>query len=656
MTHNKWWWAGLLAVMLVGAALLLTGYDAGLPLYESKDERHNLDEVYALRGLSDDTLWKPGYPPGILYVNASAQLLTEVITGDSAWDRACEVIRTVRLEGVVTNLLTGLLVAFTARKLSGNIAGLIAPLGWFVAPRVLGQVQFAFPQVYEGLFYMLALYTAILAVEKPRPRYAVISLLAGLGTVLFKYTTFPVLALGVGAALWNLRHDRRLWLRVLAVQVGLVMLVALALFTLGGAASLIGSGHVEANQFVSGGLSGLLDFDLIHFIFDNGAGQIGFGLFAFTAFIGVGTGVLWPQAATWQRLGWLGALYLGASHLLFLAAYIVFREGIDRNVLSSSSVLAVLLAVAIVAIGREIGARLRRPALAYGFIGVLAVLWLVPQFIGALAWVQYRSLPVTYGDLLVWADQTLPEEAMLVNDWRPFTREWSCYLRTERNAMQFDELTDRPISEWLARDVYYAQLTQDEIEALQATDEGQTTLEQMTLLRRFPPEGEEGQWRTWRRGFETDFSVYRLWSLDPQVRTEHVFGEMIRLLGYDISATTVRAGDTLELLAYWQPIRQPDSDYSVFIHLTPQDTPTPVLAQADGVPSRSNFRSTVTWRDMDETFISRPFELAIPEDTEPGAYTLRLGLYDWQTGQRLLTDEGQDHITIPVVVEVASQP
>ena len=650
LSQMRWWWVGLAAVMLVGAVLLLTGYDAGLPLYESKDERHNLDEVYALRGLSEDTLWKPGYPPGILYVNTSAQLLTELATGDSAWDRACQVIRTVRIEGVLANLLTGLLIALTARKLGGDAAGWIAPLGWFVAPRVLGQVQFAFPQVYEGLFYMLALYTAILAVEKRQPRYAIVSVLAGLGAVLFKYTTFPVLALGIGAALWNLRYDRRTWLRVLAMQFALAMSMAVALFTVGGAASLIGSGHVEANQFVSGGLSGLLNFDLVGFIVDSAAAQIGLGLLPFLALLVIGSLLFWRRATCWQRLGWLGALGLGASHLLFLATYIVFREGIDRNVLSSSSVLAVLVAVAIVVIGREIAARLGWPALVYGFAGLVALAWLGPQLMGALAWVQYRSLPVTYGDMLVWADQTLPEEAMLVNDWRPFTREWSCYLRTERNAMQFDELTDRPINEWLERDVYYAQLTQDEVDALQATDEGQNYLAQMTLLKRFPPAGEEAQWRTWRRGFETDISIFRLWSVDPQVRTETVFGDMIRLLGYDINQTTFSAGGMIELLAYWQPVHQPDADYSVFIHLTPQDAAAPVLAQGDGVPSRSNFRSTVTWGDMDETFISRPFEITLPDDLQPGAYTLRLGLYDWQSGQRLLTAEGQDHITITLTV------
>ena len=196
--HLTVWGLGLLCVMLVGAFLLLTGWDFGLPIYESVDEVVNLDEIYALRGLSGEALSKPGYPPGILYVNYLAQNLAELSTGQSAWDQPCAVIRAVRLIGVVANLLTALLVALSARKLSTDAGGLLAALAWLAAPMVLQQSQYGFPQVYEGLMYMLVLYTALLALEEHNPRYALLCTLAGLGAVIFKYATFPVLVLGVG--------------------------------------------------------------------------------------------------------------------------------------------------------------------------------------------------------------------------------------------------------------------------------------------------------------------------------------------------------------------------------------------------------------------------------------------------------------------------
>ena len=145
---NSAWRPALLLVLLLGVILLTTGYDAGLPLYESGDERHHLDEVYILRGLKQAPLWIPGYPPGILYVNYAAQLLVELQTGQSAYGQQCLVVRSVRIVDIFVNLITAALIASVARKLGGNWAGVLAALAWLVAPRVLQQNQFGFPQLY----------------------------------------------------------------------------------------------------------------------------------------------------------------------------------------------------------------------------------------------------------------------------------------------------------------------------------------------------------------------------------------------------------------------------------------------------------------------------------------------------------------------------
>ena len=278
MGNIRYWYAGLFIILLFGVLLWLTGYNRGFPLYEEYDEQLNLEEVYILRGLDNPPLEKPGYPPGILYVNYAAQLAAEAITGQSAWDCGCVVIGIVRLFGIAAAFVSALLIALLARKLGGDVAGLIAPLAWFVAPRVLERAQFGFPQVYENLFYLLALYSAVLLLEKRQPRYAIFSVLAGLGAILFKYPLFPVLFLGIGAVLWNLRSEPGRWLRVLAVQLSLIALTALALFTLGSANALVASEHAEANQFVHQGLSGLLNLNLGAFFFVNASGQIGLNL------------------------------------------------------------------------------------------------------------------------------------------------------------------------------------------------------------------------------------------------------------------------------------------------------------------------------------------------------------------------------------------
>ncbi len=642
------WWPALLVVMLVGVVLLTTGYDAGLPLYESVDERHNLDEIYILRGLYDAELWKPGYPPGILYVNYAAQLAVELATGRSAWEQPCLVIRALRIVDIGVNLLSALLIAFLARKLGGDGAGILAALAWLVAPRVLMQTQFAFPQVYESLLYLLAVYTAILALEKQRPIYALVSVAAGLGAVVFKYTTFPALGLGVGVALWQLRVEGRRWRWVLVMQLAAIAITAAALLAFGGVSSLTASGHVETTFFLSGGLRRLLDFDRVFRYFSEATGHIGLSPLLFIVILIVGSIAVWLSAVTWRRLGWLGLVALGLSHPLFMAAYLNKMKP-DRNLLSSSGLLVVMVSVSLIVVGRWVIARFGLPVVAKTCIVLFAIVWLAPQVVGAWVWVNHRDLPISYGAMVEWVNQNLPEETLLVSDRRPFMRDWSCDIRAIPRPTD-EGLMSRPIDEWLARDVYYVQLTHSEVERMQATPEGRAYLDRMTLRQQFPPPGEEARWRTWRRGAELRIAVYQLWPLEPDTPTDMTFGGQIRLLGYDLDFTTFTPGATLNLRFYWQPIQPPTSDYHIFIHLGLTDDPGVILAQHDGVPSRSSLRPTSTWRDLDEPFISRDFSLLVPDSLAPGLYRLRIGLYDWRTGERLLTDEGRDSVEMPVTI------
>ncbi|MEL6151806.1 MAG: hypothetical protein AAFR56_19415, partial [Chloroflexota bacterium] len=101
---DRAWWMALVLILSMGFYFYITGYDRGLPLYESVDERNNLHEIYISRGMLENDLWKPGYPPGILAVNAGAQYVTEWTTARTAYDAACEVIRNLRLFGIPFHL------------------------------------------------------------------------------------------------------------------------------------------------------------------------------------------------------------------------------------------------------------------------------------------------------------------------------------------------------------------------------------------------------------------------------------------------------------------------------------------------------------------------------------------------------------------------
>ena len=159
----------------------------------------------------------------------------------------------------------------------------------------------------------------------------------------------------------------------------------------------------------------------------------------------------------------------------------------------------------------------------------------------------------------------------------------------------------------------------------------------MLLLKQFPAPGDTHEWRG-----ET-LRFYRLWR--PQHETHDILGNAIALVGYDLTQT--RAAITLT--PYWRAETLPDANYNVYIHLVPLDS-RDIIAQADGIPADN--RLTRTWYDPAETLIGTTFSVPIPPDAA-GDYRLLIGLYNLDTGARLLSETGDDfveveRVTLPV--------
>jgi mannosyltransferase len=112
-------------------------------------------------------------------------------------------------------------------------------------------------------------------------------------------------------------------------------------------------------------------------------------------------------------------------------------------------------------------------------------------------------------------------------------------------------------------------------------------------------------------------------------------GGVIHLRGYDLARddplAPLRTGDTLALTLYWQANEPPGASYHVFVHVGAPDA-APV-AQADGVPG-GWLRPTTTWRAGEVIADTYTVSLA---GISPGQYSLLVGLYDSETGQRPTT-------------------
>ncbi|HSM57255.1 MAG TPA: glycosyltransferase family 39 protein [Candidatus Sulfomarinibacteraceae bacterium] len=127
-------------------------------------------------------------------------------------------------------------------------------------------------------------------------------------------------------------------------------------------------------------------------------------------------------------------------------------------------------------------------------------------------------------------------------------------------------------------------------------------------------------------------------------RTEVTFDEMFALRGYEWSTEPLGDKTQLTVAFYWQAVRKPDFDYSVFVHVL--DAQGQMQAQHDQAPGADDDFPPLAWKAGDIVVDRRVLEA--PGDAAAGDLQLRVGVYNWQSGERLKTDSGADHIVLPI--------
>jgi len=126
-------------------------------------------------------------------------------------------------------------------------------------------------------------------------------------------------------------------------------------------------------------------------------------------------------------------------------------------------------------------------------------------------------------------------------------------------------------------------------------------------------------------------------------------GDAVALLGYAVEQVSGQDEERLHVTLWWQSLAEMDKDYTVFIHVVAEDGR--VSAQEDTL-LLSRQRPTSTWRPGDTA--RQECELTLPDGTRPGSYTLRTGLYHWESGERLpVVDERGDRLADDVIHLVA---
>ncbi len=115
--------------------------------------------------------------------------------------------------------------------------------------------------------------------------------------------------------------------------------------------------------------------------------------------------------------------------------------------------------------------------------------------------------------------------------------------------------------------------------------------------------------------------------LHPPNIAQFNFDNKMELRGY----AAEHSGDTLNVTLFWRASAAMARDYTVFVHLL--DANGAVVAQHDGQPTWQLPMPTSTWQPGETLRDNHP--ITLPADLPPGEYQLRVGVYFWQTLERL---------------------
>ena len=124
----------------------------------------------------------------------------------------------------------------------------------------------------------------------------------------------------------------------------------------------------------------------------------------------------------------------------------------------------------------------------------------------------------------------------------------------------------------------------------------------------------------------------------PEYQTEAVFGDFLRLLGYDLE----REGETLRLTLHWQALKRMDVSYKMFVHVIDLESGE-MEAQTDVVPRDWTYPTTRWERDE---VVTDEITIAL-SDVPGGSYGLVVGVYDPETGVRLTVAGGAEGGVLP---------
>lgn len=658
-------WAGVMACTLVvflALAARVVTFERFLPVLDHYDESLRFLHAYQLRedaplGLQYGVItWAEGFPPVQPWVGTWMQRVVESVV---LFPYPSDYVYAMRLVSVTGGILTTLLLFVTGWLLgqphgrnSALVFGFFAALPWALAPQIVATGNFALidPLIYP--VFAAALLSAVYSIQRDSASAAVMSLFFVIVTIYTKYILIYALwlpACAVAVLVW-----RRGWRPMLPWIAGMAVLSAVTAGWLVFGFRALSLSNTEATRFYDSGLSNILslsrNLDNLSFTI---AETIGVGLLVGTLLAGTAAYV-WNRRHDKPVIEWRWLVLL----LPALAGCILLTSSVEvisqaapkwyriRYTLPVAMGFIVIWAGAVTQIALALdNVRWVRLASLAG----LALLFGIPATLGNMANASLYQQEHYLVQLWNWSDASLPnpDGKILMSGtgfiYDAWNRPWSGYDGVTTFEWAFDENpTHSTPREFHEQGVTYFAATETDLETTFAAPEIQEWIDQLTLLKVIRP--------TSARPETQPHTVYFYRMLPPQVTPDNAtFGDQISLVGYDLNTDVAAPGDVVVLRPYWRAVRQPTTNYSMFVHLLPEGDTQPVT-QFDGSPAPER-RLPVTWEDPDELLVGTDAALALPADLPIGQYRLALGLYDFTTGERLTLPDGSDTYEVELVVE-----
>lgn len=630
-----------LSIIVLAFVLRLLTFERFLPFTDYADELNMymlalywrnapLAESYGAFRVGD---MLGSYPPLFVWLQMGVQSLAETLN-NGRWIGAGEMTYYTRLLSLAFGVITTALVLDTGRLMGGWMAGTFAGLVWAAAVPILEFNSLAIPDPLTYLGCAGALWGTVRAFRLGAFRWAFVGLLFGFTAIYAKYVPVYALIPPFAALAWltykRARGARLWWSISLAVSVlasaGLIFMVTMRPLN-----------NNEANAARGRGAERMFDISRNWNNFQTMIAPVG----AASLLLATGAVVLSYRKRPRHIDPYVVVLLIYLLPVVPLSALVSNAGGRPgpeiRHVMAGS--------IAVILLWSAVSAWLLRQNRAGRVIAVMGiVVWLIPTGIGDIGLIRRFEPQHIVQQLWTWSDVSLPNDGMILMSpesmiYFTWNRPWSGYDgQTDFQWWLENPAAGSTAQAYVERGITYYAFTDADRARLDSA-EFQEFITQLTFIKRLVPASASA-------GSPVD--VYRM--LGPSMSLDVHFGEQIDLVGADI--TVASAAEPIRLRLYWRALQTPDTNYSVFVHVTQPYNTAPV-AQADGAPVSLRRPSTL-WNDPAELLLSDEMLIPLPSDLPTGDYVLRIGLYDYLTGVRLNTSSGDDALALPISLGAGS--